>query len=79
MRFVPVKSPDQQNVMVLRRTRLALTRQRTQFSNAIRGHMAEFGLAAAIGREGLGKLIEVTPSITPMIACRWRRAFASQR
>lgn len=59
MRFVPVKSPDQQSVMVLHRTRLALTRQRTQFSNAIRGHMAEFGLAAAIGREGLGKLIEV--------------------
>jgi transposase len=59
MRFVPVKSPDQQSVMVLHRTRLALTRQRTQFSNAIRGHMAEFGLAAAIGREGLGKLVEV--------------------
>lgn len=59
MRFVPVKSPEQQGVMVLHRTRLVLTRQRTQLSNAIRGHMAEFGLAAAIGREGLGKLIEV--------------------
>ena len=59
MRFVPVKSPEQQGVMVLHRTRLVLTRQRTQFSNAIRGHMAEFGLAAAIGREGLGKLVEV--------------------
>jgi len=59
MRFVPVKSPEQQGVMVLHRTRLVLTRQRTQLSNAIRGHMAEFGLAAAIGREGLGKLIAV--------------------
>ena len=59
VRFVPVKSPEQQGVMVLHRTRLVLTRQRTQFSNAIRGHMAEFGLAAAIGREGLGKLVEV--------------------
>lgn len=59
MRFVPVKSPEQQSVMVLHRTRLALTRQRTQFSNAIHGHMAEFGLAAAIGREGLGKLVAV--------------------
>lgn len=59
MRFVPVKSPDQQGVMVLHRTRLVLTRQRTQLSNAIRGHMAEFGLTAAIGREGLGKLIAV--------------------
>ncbi len=59
MRFVPVKSPEQQGVMVLHRTRLVLTHQRTQLSNAIRGHMAEFGLTAAIGREGLGKLIAV--------------------
>ena len=59
MRFVPVKSPEQQGVMVLHRTRLVMTRQRTQLSNAIRGHMAEFGLTAAIGREGLGKLIAV--------------------
>jgi len=59
MRFVPVKSPEQQGVMVLHRTRLVLTRQRTQLSNAIRGHMGEFGLTAAIGREGLGKLIAV--------------------
>jgi transposase len=59
MRFVPVKSPDQQSVMVLHRTRLILTRQRTQLSNAIRGHMAEFGLAAAVGRNGLQMLIGV--------------------
>ena len=59
MRFVPVKSPEQQGVMVLHRTRLVMTRQRTQLSNAIRGHMAEFGLTAAIGREGLGRLIAV--------------------
>jgi transposase len=56
---VPVKSTEQQGVMVLHRTRLVMTRQRTQLSNAIRGHMAEFGLTAAIGREGLGKLIAV--------------------
>jgi transposase len=59
MRFVPVKSPEQQGVMVLHRTRLVMTRQRTQLSNAIRGHMAEFGLTAGIGREGLGRLIAV--------------------
>jgi transposase len=59
MRFVPVKSPEQQSVMVLHRTRLLLTRQRTQLSNAIRGHMAEFGLAAPIGRQGLQTLVEV--------------------
>lgn len=57
MRFVEVKSPEQQSVMVLHRVRLMLMRQRTQLSNAIRGHMAEFGLVAPIGREGLQALI----------------------
>ena len=50
MRFVPVKSPEQQSVMVLHRTRSILIRQRIQISNAIRSHMAEFGMAAAVGR-----------------------------
>lgn len=59
MRFVPVKSPEQQGVMVLHRTRSILIRQRIQISNAIRSHMAEFGMAAAVGRQGLHSLIEV--------------------
>lgn len=58
MRFVPVKSPDQQSVMVLHRTRSILVRQRTQLSNAIRGHMSEFGVVAPIGRNGLQTLKE---------------------
>jgi len=56
MRFVPVKSPEQQSVMVLHRTRSILVRQRTQLSNAIRGHMSEFGVVAPIGRNGLQAL-----------------------
>lgn len=56
MRFVPVKSPEQQSVMVLHRTRSILIRQRIQISNAIRSHMAEFGMAAAVGRQGLQAL-----------------------
>jgi transposase len=59
MRFVPVKSPDQQSVMVLHRTRSILVRQRTQLSNAIRGHMSEFGVVAPIGRNGLQALKEI--------------------
>jgi transposase len=59
MRFVEVKSPEQQSVLVLHRVRLMLMRQRIQLSNAIRGHMAEFGLAAPIGREGLASLIRL--------------------
>ena len=36
-----------------------LTRQRTQLSNAIRGHMAEYGLVAPVGRNGLQRLITI--------------------
>ena len=38
---------------------MMLMRQRTQLSNAIRGHMAEFGLVAPIGRKGLQSLIKL--------------------
>ena len=57
MRFVPIKAAEQQGMMVAHRTRSILTRQRTQLSNAIRGHMAEFGLVAPVGRNGLEILI----------------------
>jgi transposase len=58
MRFVEVKTPQQQSVMVMHRTRLLLMRHRIQLSNAIRGHMAEFGLVAPVGRLGLLALID---------------------
>ena len=59
MRFVGVKSPEQQSVQVLHRTRLILTRQRTGLGNAIRAHLAEFGIIAPIGRLGLDRLLAV--------------------
>ena len=46
MRFVPVKTPEQQSVMMLHRVRLMLNRQRTQLSNSIRAHLSEFGIVA---------------------------------
>ena len=57
MRFVPIKSREQQSVMVIHRARQMLIRQRTQLANAIRGHVAEFGIVAPIGRIGLARLI----------------------
>jgi transposase len=63
MRFVPVKSPAQQSVMVLHRTRSILVRQRTQLSNAIRGHISEFGIIAPIGRNGLQTLTTVIADV----------------
>lgn len=52
MRFVEVKSPEQQSVMVLHRVRMMLMRQRIQLPDAIRGHMAEFGLVRLLGARG---------------------------
>jgi hypothetical protein len=46
MRFVPVKTEDQQSVLVLHRSRDLLMRQRTMILNAIRAHLAEFGIIA---------------------------------
>jgi transposase len=44
MRFVPVKSVEQQAALALHRTRDLLVRQRTQLVNMIRGLLAEFGV-----------------------------------
>ena len=59
MRFVPVKTPEQQSVMMLHRVRLMLNRQRTQLSNSIRAHLSEFGIVAPIGRRGIDQLVAV--------------------
>lgn len=59
MRFVAIKSREQQSAMMLHRVRLVLCRQRTQLSNALRAHLAEFGIVAPIGRLGLERLLEV--------------------
>src|SRR6195952_2059189 len=49
MRFVPVKSPEQQASLMLIGMRERLVRNKTQLANAIRGYAAEFGLTAAKG------------------------------
>ncbi len=59
MRFVAVKSAEQQSLMMLHRVRLMLNRQRTQISNAIRAHISEFGVVAPVGRLGVDRLLEV--------------------
>jgi transposase len=59
MRFVPVKTPEQQSVMMLHRVGLMLNRQRTQLSNSIRAHLSEFGIVAPIGRGGIDQLLAI--------------------
>lgn len=50
MRFVPVKSAEQQALLVLHRTRAGLVRARTGASNQVRGLLLEFGITLRVGR-----------------------------
>ena len=59
MRFVVVKSQEAQAAAIVFRTRDLLVRQRTQAINALRGHLAEFGVIAAKGVPNLPKLIAI--------------------
>ena len=59
MRFVRIKSAEQQGLLMQHRTRDLLLRQRTQTINALRAHLAELGITAAQGREGLKELLAI--------------------
>ncbi len=59
MRFVAVKRPEQQSILMVHRTRELLIRQRTMLVNAIRGHMAEYGIVAPVGIPRVKELFAV--------------------
>jgi transposase len=56
MRFVPIKGIQQQAVLAMHRVRAVLVRQRTMMANALRGHMAEFGIIAPQGLKAVREL-----------------------
>lgn len=58
MRFVAVKSVEQQAMLAVHSTRQLLVRQRTMAANALRAGLSEFGIVAAQGVKGLRSLIE---------------------
>jgi transposase len=58
MRFVATKSMEQQAALMLHKTRDLLVRQRTMLINALRGHLAEFGIVAAKGPAGAKTAVE---------------------
>ena len=78
MRFVPVKSAEQQAALALHRTRDLLVKQRTQLVNMIRGLLAEFGiemarglhhaLALADAADAAGEAAEVPPLAQRVVA-----------
>jgi transposase len=49
MRFVPIKTPEQQAALMMHRSRELLVGQRTALVNALRGHLAELGIVTAKG------------------------------
>jgi transposase len=59
MRFVRIKSPEQQGQLMQHRTRDLLMRQRTQLINALRAHLAELGIVAAKGDSGVKELLAI--------------------
>lgn len=64
MRFVPVKSIEQQSVIMLHRSRDLLVRQRTMLVNALRGHLAEVGIATALLLPKVQELIAIVKDDT---------------
>jgi transposase len=72
MRFVPIKTAEQQAALMLHKTRELLVKQRTMSVNAVRSHLAEFGIVAAKGIGRVDELLELAkgdatlPSATMM-------------
>jgi transposase len=79
MHFVPVKTVEQQSALMLHRARDLLIRQRTMLVNALRGHLAEFGLVRARGAKSLDELLALIDSDdVPALARRALRPLVSQ-
>jgi transposase len=81
MRFVPIKSAEQQAGLTLLRTRELLVKQRTMLSNAMRGHAAEFGVVAAKGLAKVSELLQrahAEAAGVPALALEMLRLLASQ-
>jgi transposase len=81
MRFVPVKSAEQQAGLMVLRVRDLLVKQRTMLSNALRGHAAEFGVCAAKGPVRVAELVQrahAEEANVPAPALEMLRLLASQ-
>jgi transposase len=76
MRFVAVKTRDQQAILMLHKVRDLLVRQRTMLINALRGHLAEFGIVTARGPAGVkAALVElgaIQDSLPPLAQAAFR-------
>jgi transposase len=64
MRFVATKTEEQQSCLTLHRSRHLFIRQQTSVINAIRAHLAEFGIVAPVGRNGVEQLLGVVADVS---------------
>jgi transposase len=64
MRFVATKTSEQQSCLTLHRTRHLFIRQQTSVINVIRAHLAEFGIVAPVGRNGVEQLLGVVADVS---------------
>jgi transposase len=82
MRYVAVKGPEQQAVLMLHRTGDLLVRQQTMLVNALRGHLAEFGIIAPQGLPSVPKLVGLAEKARgtglPELAWRCIRSILAQ-
>ena len=73
MRFVPVKSHEDQALAQAYKTRGLLVAQRTALVNALRAHLTEFGIVAPLGPAGAARLIALVragEAPLPELACQ---------
>jgi transposase len=63
MRFVAVKTEEQQSTLAIHRVRETLVAQKTQLINALRAHLAEFGIVAP---QGAGKIAQLTAVVADL-------------
>lgn len=74
MRFVAVKTPERQAVMSMHKARALMIEQRTRLTNALRSHLAEYGVIAPIGRQGFQTLLDRLDRDEPSIPADLLRA-----
>jgi transposase len=82
MRFVAIKTAEQQAALLVHRGRERLVRQRTALVNALRAHLAEFGVIAPLGLRNVARLIDIvrdeSDARLPDLARRVLRVLAEQ-
>lgn len=79
MRFVPVKSEERQGLIMQHKTRDLLVRQRTALINALRGHLAEFGMVTPRGSGGVRALLDKLRAAEDELTPPARQAFEHLR